>query len=57
LRARHCDTRKALNILLIPGISSLGHLRETMPAAHRTLPDAVRAELHAIGPVDAQSRS
>jgi aryl-alcohol dehydrogenase-like predicted oxidoreductase len=37
------------NILLIPGTSSLGHLRENMQAAQWSLPDAARAELDAIG--------
>ncbi|WP_434115023.1 aldo/keto reductase family oxidoreductase [Paraburkholderia caffeinilytica] len=37
------------NILLIPGTSSLGHLRENMQAAHLSLTDEVRAELDAIG--------
>jgi pyridoxine 4-dehydrogenase len=39
---------RAPNILLIPGTSSLEHLRENMQAAHLSLPDAVRAELEAI---------
>jgi aryl-alcohol dehydrogenase-like predicted oxidoreductase len=40
---------RAPNILLIPGTSSLEHLRENMRAAQWSLPDAVRAELDAIG--------
>lgn len=40
---------RAPNILLIPGTSSLGHLRENMQAAHLSLTDEVRAELDAIG--------
>jgi pyridoxine 4-dehydrogenase len=36
------------NILLIPGTSSLGHLRENMQAAQLKLTDAVRVELDAI---------
>ncbi|RKE38192.1 aryl-alcohol dehydrogenase-like predicted oxidoreductase [Paraburkholderia sp. BL23I1N1] len=40
---------RAPNILLIPGTSSLGHLRENMQAAHLSLSDEVRAELDAIG--------
>ncbi|MCX4173633.1 MULTISPECIES: aldo/keto reductase family oxidoreductase [Paraburkholderia] len=40
---------RAPNILLIPGTSSLGHLRENMQAAHLRLTDEVRAELDAIG--------
>ncbi|WP_206996288.1 aldo/keto reductase family oxidoreductase [Trinickia mobilis] len=37
------------NILLIPGTSSLEHLRENMKAAQCVLTDAVLAELDAIG--------
>ncbi|MFM0096029.1 aldo/keto reductase family oxidoreductase [Paraburkholderia nemoris] len=37
------------NILLIPGTSSLGHLRENMQAAQLRLTGEVRAELDAIG--------
>jgi pyridoxine 4-dehydrogenase len=37
------------NILLIPGTSSLAHLRENMQAAQLSLSDAVLAELDAIG--------
>ncbi|MFM0499902.1 aldo/keto reductase family oxidoreductase [Paraburkholderia caffeinilytica] len=40
---------RAPNILLIPGTSSLGHLRENLQAARLSLTDAVRAELDAIG--------
>ncbi|NPT58835.1 aldo/keto reductase family oxidoreductase [Paraburkholderia elongata] len=40
---------RAPNILLIPGTSSLGHLRENMQAAHLSLTDEVRAELDTIG--------
>ena len=40
---------RAPNILLIPGTSSVGHLRENMQAAHLRLTDEVRAELDAIG--------
>ena len=40
---------RAPNILLIPGTSSVGHLRENMQAAHLKLTDEVRAELDAIG--------
>jgi pyridoxine 4-dehydrogenase len=45
---------RAPNILLIPGTSSLEHLRENMQAARWSLPDAVRAELDAIGRVNAK---
>jgi pyridoxine 4-dehydrogenase len=40
---------RAPNILLIPGTSSLEHLRENMQAARCSLSAAVRAELDAIG--------
>ena len=40
---------RAPNILLIPGTSSLEHLRENMQAAHWSLPHGVRAQLDAIG--------
>jgi aryl-alcohol dehydrogenase-like predicted oxidoreductase len=45
---------RAPNILLIPGTSSLAHLRENMQAAQLTLPEAVLAELDAIGPGNGQ---
>ena len=41
--------RRAPNILLIPGTSSLAHLRENLAAAELELSDAVLAELNAIG--------
>jgi pyridoxine 4-dehydrogenase len=37
------------NILLIPGTSSVAHLRENLKAAELTLPEAALAELAAIG--------
>ncbi|CAB3641487.1 Pyridoxine 4-dehydrogenase [Paraburkholderia sediminicola] len=40
---------RAPNILLIPGTSSVGHLRENLQAAQLKLTDEVRAELDAIG--------
>ncbi|WP_301718687.1 MULTISPECIES: aldo/keto reductase family oxidoreductase [Paraburkholderia] len=40
---------RAPNILLIPGTSSVGHLRENMQAAQCALTDEVLAELDAIG--------
>ena len=40
---------RAPNILLIPGTSSVGHLRENLAAAELKLSDAVTAELDAIG--------
>ncbi|USU20593.1 aldo/keto reductase family oxidoreductase [Paraburkholderia fungorum] len=40
---------RAANILLIPGTSSLGHLRENMQAARLSLTEEVLAELDAIG--------
>ncbi len=41
--------RRAPNILLIPGTSSLDHLRENLRAAALKLPDAALARLNAIG--------
>jgi aryl-alcohol dehydrogenase-like predicted oxidoreductase len=41
--------RRAPNILLIPGTSSLGHLRENLAAANVQLTDAAMARLEAIG--------
>jgi aryl-alcohol dehydrogenase-like predicted oxidoreductase len=41
--------RRAPNILLIPGTSSLDHLRENLAAAQLALPEAVRADLDTIG--------
>ncbi len=40
---------RAPNILLIPGTSSLGHLRENLKAVELKLPDEVLARLDAIG--------
>jgi len=37
------------NILLIPGTSSVGHLRENLGAANLVLSDAIVAELDAVG--------
>ena len=37
------------NILLIPGTSSLAHLRENLAAAEVELPDAVMARLDHVG--------
>jgi pyridoxine 4-dehydrogenase len=45
---------RAPNILLIPGTSSLEHLRDNMKAAQWRLTDAVYAELKAIGQVTGQ---
>jgi pyridoxine 4-dehydrogenase len=42
------------NILLIPGTSSLEHLRENMQAGQWRLPDEVRAELDAMGRVSGE---
>jgi pyridoxine 4-dehydrogenase len=47
--------RRAPNILLIPGTSSLGHLRENMQAARLSLTDEVRAELDGIGAGNGQA--
>ena len=44
--------RRAPNILLIPGTSSVGHLRENLSAAKLTLSDEVLARLDTIGKVD-----
>ena len=41
--------RRAPNILLIPGTSSLAHLRENLAAAELALSEAVLARLHVIG--------
>jgi len=40
---------RAPNIVLIPGTSSIGHLRENLAAAALSLPDAALARLNAIG--------
>ncbi|SOZ97462.1 putative aldo/keto reductase, NAD(P)-binding [Cupriavidus taiwanensis] len=40
---------RAPNVLLIPGTSSVGHLRENLKAVEIVLTDAVLAELDAIG--------
>ena len=40
---------RAPNILLIPGTSSLEHLRENIAAAGLSLPDAALVRLNAIG--------
>lgn len=41
--------RRAPNILLIPGTSSIAHLRENVASAALTLPDDALAELNGIG--------
>jgi aryl-alcohol dehydrogenase-like predicted oxidoreductase len=41
--------RRAPNILLIPGTSSVSHLRENLAAAGLSLPDEALARLNAIG--------
>ena len=41
--------RRSPNILLIPGTSSLGHLKENLEAANLTLSAGTLAELDAIG--------
>jgi aryl-alcohol dehydrogenase-like predicted oxidoreductase len=41
--------RRSPNILLIPGTSSLGHLRENMKAAELQLPELAVVELDSIG--------
>jgi aryl-alcohol dehydrogenase-like predicted oxidoreductase len=46
--------RRAPNILLIPGTSSVAHLRENLASADLTLSDAVMRELEGIaGPAEA----
>jgi aryl-alcohol dehydrogenase-like predicted oxidoreductase len=40
--------RRAPNVLLIPGTSSLAHLRENLAAETLALPDAAMAELEGI---------
>lgn len=40
--------RRSPNILLIPGTSSVGHLRENLAAASLTLPDDAMAELESV---------
>jgi pyridoxine 4-dehydrogenase len=42
--------RRAPNILLIPGSSSVAHLRENLAAAELDLPDGVMAALDGIAP-------
>ena len=41
--------RRSPNILLIPGTSSVAHLRENVAAAALQLPDDAIAQLDAIG--------
>ena len=41
--------QRSPNILLIPGTSSLGHLRENLKAAELQLPSEVIAKLDSIG--------
>ena len=41
--------RRAPNILLIPGTSSVNHLRENLAAVHTELPDAAAATLDRMG--------
>ena len=41
--------RRSPNILLIPGTSSVAHLRENVAGAGLTLPDDALAELNGIG--------
>lgn len=45
--------RRAPNILLIPGTSSVGHLRENLAAAALVLPDEVVKELDQVGEIAA----
>jgi aryl-alcohol dehydrogenase-like predicted oxidoreductase len=41
--------RRAENVLLIPGTSSVGHLRENLAAAELVIPEAEMRELDSIG--------
>jgi aryl-alcohol dehydrogenase-like predicted oxidoreductase len=41
--------RRSPNLLLIPGTSSVGHLRENLAAASLELPEEVVGELDGIG--------
>jgi aryl-alcohol dehydrogenase-like predicted oxidoreductase len=41
--------QRSPNILLIPGTSSVDHLRENLRAANLQIPAEVLAELHSIG--------
>jgi aryl-alcohol dehydrogenase-like predicted oxidoreductase len=41
--------RRAPNILLIPGTSSMAHLRENLASAELNLPDDALASLNGIG--------
>lgn len=43
--------RRAPNVLLIPGTSSVGHLRENLAAAELQLSDAVMAELEGVADI------
>ncbi|RDV04810.1 aldo/keto reductase family oxidoreductase [Undibacter mobilis] len=45
--------RRSPNILLIPGTSSVAHLRENLAAAELVLPEAAMGELDAIAAVEA----
>ena len=45
--------RRAPNILLIPGTSSVGHLRENLAAAALVLPDNAISELEKVGGIAA----
>jgi aryl-alcohol dehydrogenase-like predicted oxidoreductase len=46
--------RRARNILLIPGTSSISHLHENLASAELSLPDEVLARLNAIDKGDAR---
>jgi aryl-alcohol dehydrogenase-like predicted oxidoreductase len=41
--------QRSPNILLIPGTSSVGHLRENLSAATLSIPSEILADLDAIG--------
>jgi pyridoxine 4-dehydrogenase len=46
---------RAFNILLIPGTSSLSHLRENLAAAELKLPETVINQLNSVGNINASS--
>ena len=48
--------RRAPNVLLIPGTSSLAHLRENLAAGSLRLPDQVMATLDAIASGDSRNQ-
>jgi aryl-alcohol dehydrogenase-like predicted oxidoreductase len=49
--------RRAPNILLIPGTSSLEHLRENLDAAELVLPDGILPALDAVGGAETAAKT